>query len=542
MHDQQDGQNICGYELSRLSRDRFIEIVFSGCGPQNLIGVGSIRASAKNPEPHLHYLAPVAVEDLNTMLPQVLDASNMNPTFLCYNTFSSSACNLTAAGKKLRWQGKDIYFEAKTKRVEELNAVVVDLDVGRNVGSIAKKGATLTAEQALNVALTRCSEGRLPVPTIVVFSGRGVQLVWLFNNDPADEQVNELEWVEHTSNIRLPVPNTRHNEHVWKQIADEIVKKRLSDLAPDKKASKTTCNWFRFPGTYNEKSGAEVTAWMIGAAPRYYSLEEMSAMLLTTADPAKSRLLFREPDEAYAKKFAVNRTTDPLKEKRKGSAAQVAHPSEVRVMELEKLNGFRGGMGEGHRYMFVYHYSSAVYRAQYPYKGNVESRKISDERVRQIVETFPISTESPFTTDDIRRACNSKPWHVASNESVADDLDVTGEEVALLGLRFIVPADIADLWALEEKNRRMQRIAEKDLLYLKVRCLLNVGWSYGSIVKRSGVPKTTVRRIHRTMKETGVLYLNDDSPLKPQEDYLLTQIYAELGAVHPNVNVGQSTA
>ena len=60
--------------------------------------------------------------------------------------------------------------------------------------------------------------------------------------DP-DEMTDAGDWtIRERGGPRRPVPRTAQNEVVWKQIADDIVKKRLSDLAPDKKASKTTCN------------------------------------------------------------------------------------------------------------------------------------------------------------------------------------------------------------------------------------------------------------------------------------------------------------
>lgn len=523
--------HVVDYQLTRMTPDEFFEAIFTGCKNQNLIGIGSIRPGRNKPVPFLHYLTPVAVEDRGTTVMKVVEASKPASTFFCYNTYSPAACGITKGGGKIEWKGPgtEVYFSAKKEQIEELCAVVVDLDVGRPIGSTSKPGATLTLDEALQIVLERGRERRVPVPSLVVFSGRGLQLVYLLWNEIGDELTGEEVWVNHEKNgLRQPVPRTPKASQVWTQIADDIVKKRLGDIAPDTKASKTTCNWFRVPGTTNEKSGKEVVAWRVGENLRYYSLDELSAALLDTAAPEHHPLLFREPDDAYGATRSKRRKDegedgDDSRPRRASTPEQVAYPSVVRMKELEKINDHRRGMSEGHRHHFVYHYRSAVYRASYPANGHVEAKRIAWEKVTKIVATFDQPAEKPFTLEDVSAACRANPWQIAANVTVADDLDVMAEEVEGLDLTSIVPKEMAEIRALNVQNARQQKRVEREQRDLVVKVLLRADRSYTIIERQTGVKRSTIRNINQKFMETGEL-LASDSPLKNQEAYLVSQI------------------
>jgi hypothetical protein len=538
---------IANYHLTRMSPNEFLDVVFSGCSNQTLIGIGSVRPSRKNPKPFLHYLTPVAVEDRGSMFFEVVEASKPAPTFLCYNTFAPASCSITKAGKKVIWKGPgtEMFFSATKSQVEELNAIVIDLDVGRAPESTKKPGATLKDEEALTITLERCRVDRLPLPTMIVFSGRGLQLVYLLRDEITDVMTDAEEWITHdNSGPRRPVPRTAQREEVWKQIADDILKKRLADLAPDKKASKTTCNWFRVPGSTNEKSGCEVTAWRIGENLRYYSLDELSAELLRTATPDDHRLLFLNADEAYGETRSKKRRDDDEdgdRPRRAATAEQVAHPSRVRMIELEKINKHRGGMTQGYRYNFIYHYRSAVYRAHFFEHGHKEAMRITWQRVNEVAATFAQSETDPFTDEQIGEAFRSNPWKPASNETIADDLDVTAEEVELLGLKSIVPVEIANVWMLSHRNKQRQKRIDRDHRDLMVAVLLGAGRSYTAIERLTGVKRSTIRNIKNRYRETGVL-LASDSPLKEQEAHLVSEVESHFGIITRRRLVGNAAA
>ncbi len=527
-----DQRVVADYHLTRMTPNEFLEAVFDGCGDQDLIGIGSVRPGKKKPKPFLHYLTPLAVEDRGAMFFEVVEASNPAPTFLCYNTFAPASCAITKTGKKVVWKGPgtEVYFAATKTQVKELNAIIIDLDVGREPGTTKKAGATLKDEEALTIALERCRSDRLPVPTLIVFSGRGLQLVYLLRDEIADEMNDAGEWFTRAiESRRRAVPRTTQHEEVWKQIADDIVKKRLADLAPDKKASKTTCNWFRVPGSANEKSGREVTAWRIGDGVRYYSLDELSAELLRTAVEEDHRLLFTDAQDAYGNAHSKKRLDDDVERPRRAATAQqVAHPSLVRVIELEKINRHRGGMGRGYRHNFIYHYRSAVYRSRFPAHGHLEAKKAAWERVAKIAATFAQPTDDPFTDEQLAAACMANPWQPASNATIADDLDVTPEEVELLDLKSIVPKHVAEERVLNYRNAQRQKRIEREERDLMVKVLLRAGRSYTTIERLTGVKRSTIRNINDRYRETDE-FLVSDSPLKDQEEHLVAQVEEHFG-------------
>ena len=274
---------------------------------------------------------------------------------------------------------------------------------------------------------------------------------------------------------------------------------------------------------------------------RYYSLDELSAELLRTAEPNDHRLLFREPDDAYGATRSKRRDDDDgAKPRRRATPQQVAHPSVVRMIELEKINRHRAGMSPGYRHSFLYHYRSAVYRAHYPEHGHEETKQIAWRKVNEVVTTFGQPESDPFTDEQVGAACRANPWHPAANETIAEDLDVTAQEVELLDLTSIVPKEIAEERKLHRQNAQRQKRIVREERDLKVKVLLRAGRSYTAIERLTGVKKSTIRNINQKYETTGE-FLVSDSPLKYQEDHLVTQIEEQFGVVKKTVGMVGNT-
>lgn len=88
------------------------------------------------------------------------------------------------------YEGKAIYYVAGNDHVASLNAVVIDLDVGK--GQV-RHGELLTADRTMMILWDRVESGALPRPHFIAKSGRGVYIVYLLG---ADEE-----------GPRRPVPN-----------------------------------------------------------------------------------------------------------------------------------------------------------------------------------------------------------------------------------------------------------------------------------------------------------------------------------------------
>lgn len=129
------------------------------------------------------------------------------------------------------WTGEDVYFSQNTfykpqRRIDsirQLRSLYVDLDV-YNVG--------MTPDYALGKLEFDYFGQSIPDPNLIIFSGRGLVLVW--NIDPVPYQA-------------LPL---------WKALEGHFIK-TLQDIGADPKAS-DPARIFRLAGTVNSKNGAIV--------------------------------------------------------------------------------------------------------------------------------------------------------------------------------------------------------------------------------------------------------------------------------------------
>ena len=129
------------------------------------------------------------------------------------------------------WTGDDVYFSQNTfykpqRRIDsirQLRSLYVDLDV-YNVG--------MDPEYALGKLEFDFFGQTIPEPNLVIFSGRGLVLVW--NIDPVPYQAMPL----------------------WKALEGHFIKE-LAEVGADPKAS-DPARIFRLAGTTNSKSGTMV--------------------------------------------------------------------------------------------------------------------------------------------------------------------------------------------------------------------------------------------------------------------------------------------
>ena len=132
-----------------------------------------------------------------------------------------------------KWIGEDVFFSQNTfykprravDTIRQLRSLYVDIDV-------YNKG--FTPDWVLGKLEFEYFGQELPSPNLVIFSGRGLVLIW--NIEPVPYQA-------------LPL---------WSAVENFFVKK-LKDLGADSKAS-DPARIFRIAGTTNSKNGAMVTA------------------------------------------------------------------------------------------------------------------------------------------------------------------------------------------------------------------------------------------------------------------------------------------
>lgn len=135
------------------------------------------------------------------------------------------------AGALSKWTGEDIYYsqnsffkpQRRIDNIRQLRSLYVDLDV-YNIG--------VTPEWVLGKLEMEYFRKRIPEPNMVIFSGRGLVLVW--NIDPVPYMAMPL----------------------WRSLETRFLE-TLKDLGADPKAS-DPARIFRLAGTINSKSQAIV--------------------------------------------------------------------------------------------------------------------------------------------------------------------------------------------------------------------------------------------------------------------------------------------
>jgi hypothetical protein len=484
-----------------ISSTEFLQDVFAGACPTDFIAFG--HAGKSHPMP----LGLASVSDWRSQRTAILAGTENSSAYLCYQTLGVECLKKRSS----QWTGSPLFFHKKNKYVREQCAIVVDLDIGRDRDE--PPGAALPAAEGLKQIFLLCDLGKLPEPSLVIASGQGLQLVWLLR-EAGNENVME----------RRPVLADDQTKASRLQITDELLA-RIKPIRVDTGASKSLSQWFRLPGSINEKNGARVEAYRVGVAPRYYALDELCASLLISGSREESPRLFEDAEKVYGRKRASKRTGT---RKRDLSPAQCNRPNEVRISELQRINRYRGGIQAGHRYSFVLHLHPAVRRRELILgRSKEEAGLIADTTVSEEVSLFDQSGHQ-FTREDWQSATDSDTWIVASNETVAEQLDVTPEEVEQPGLTSIVPPVIARQRKRQEEARKNQRRIEQEVRNLRIYVLADAGMSRRRIGEVLGVTESVIRTAQKN-RPGNRTYVPSDSPLGGQEHVYIQNLMSEIG-------------
>ena len=159
-----------------------------------------------------------------------------------------------------KWIGADVYFSQNTfykprravDTIRQLRSLYVDIDV-------YNKG--FTPEWVLGKLEFEYFGQEIPNPNLVIFSGRGLVLVW--NIEPVPYKAIPL----------------------WRAVENFLVKK-LEDLGADSKAS-DPARIFRVAGTVNSKNGAMVTTEYRHSFR--YNLRDLQNEYLPELTPSKNK-------------------------------------------------------------------------------------------------------------------------------------------------------------------------------------------------------------------------------------------------------------
>lgn len=289
----------------------------------------------------------------------------------------------------------------RTVDLSALNAAAVDLDFDRGP-------SPPTWQQVVEVVEGAVRNEWLPLPSILVRSGRGAWLVWLLM-DETDPTIapSGRPW------------NQRFLRAINERIAS-LIANHLPQLCPDfASADLTRC--LRVPGSTNSRSASHVsflvheTPW---GTPPLYTLDNLASALGVVAPS------FRRSQPSLLN-VELPRKRGPAR----GGRMNLTHLLSERLHEIELVEASRGGFREGHRN------ATGLVLAT-----TLRGLHRSPDEVEDYVAEFAARCRPALTSTEIRWLVNSsvRPYRFG-NATIARQLGVSVEESDALGLRHIRP-------------------------------------------------------------------------------------------------------
>lgn len=272
-------------------------------------------------------------EDIEKFVSAIMHDDHDSNYFICYYADGSMHSYRTSRAEFSLEQvkEKDCYFSLngfagyhrKSDECRQINGIVVDLDYHE---ASTKAFRRWIVGRNLAVILDAVDAGDIPAPNIITNTGRGIQLLYLFEKS--------ISYFTKSGEI---------NEKAifaYKRIQEEIMRK-VNAVLPEEDSLEIDRNVndisrvVRILGTKNSKS--DTVASIVYTNDEYYSFSDF-----------------------YKKKDTSDKKKSYKKSSVKGSCGN-KELQQARINELEKLVELRGGNCEGYRnYMALLYYNAAV--------------------------------------------------------------------------------------------------------------------------------------------------------------------------------------
>lgn len=390
-------------------------------------------------------------------------------------------------------EGRDVYFslnnfflpQRTSKWTRDIRGLYVDIDYYK-----LDRWKSYRPEAMLEyIFLEYVEEGRLPKPSYVIFSGTGLQLVYLVN--PVD-YLNDKAF------------------RLWKKLQDYLIQ-TLRDVGADPACS-DPARVFRLAGTYNSKTGRRVYLIQYLAEP--YSMEiladEWLPELVPHGKPAATSLqnpsLRRQPSR-HSKSQNSSRKTE--------FSPRTLHLARAR--DLEKLVRLRRGEMDGCREctLFLYRYLMLLLTND-PQEALEKTRRLNEMFSEPLppkeVEQATRSAEKMWQSQNEKAGCSINRKNPASyqtlsyfysNEKIIEQLNISHEEQREL-TTIIGPEEKKrrDRERKEQRRRaanrptRLMNAARMEEKIQQVRQILEAhpGLSIRQISRMTGFSKSSVQR------------------------------------------------
>ena len=373
------------------------------------------------------------------------------------------------------WMGEDVYYsqnsfykpQRRIDTIRQLRSLYVDLDV-YNLG--------LTPEWVLGKLEFETFGQALPEPNMVIFSGRGLVLIW--NIEPLPYEAMPL----------------------WRAVETFFVE-QLKAVGADTKAT-DPARIFRLAGTINSKNNAIVETEFRHA--HRYDIHQLQYDYLPELSPKK------------------------LAAKKKGRNTKIVRMFNVytlhlsRARDLAKLVELRGGHIDNCRenLLFLYRYFTCCF---------------TDDPDKALEDTLSLNSEfsHPLSEKEVKSATKSaeKAWAAKSdakanelakklgypgagynmpNSTIIEWLDITPEEQRQLSSIIGPQEKRRRNTEAKRKSRRLQGMkpreeylseAEQKRQQIRMAIVENPGMSIRSLAKLTGQSKSAIQRVKATIEE-----------------------------------------
>lgn len=353
------------------------------------------------------------------------------------------------------WKGKDIYFTMnsfyrpfrKAENIRQLRALYQDFDFYKH-----DDWKHLSPEQMLRVLEDEVFEILVPQPNYIIFSGQGLQAIWLLK----------------------PGPATKKPLRLWKRIQQyfyEETKEYGSDPA-----TKDESRVFRVAGSINSKNGEKVRIMKL--KKERYELSEIQELWLPQLVKPEPK---DKPTTKPPKKKAQDNHSDKPSKKSSSNKFSFYDLAKYRANDLEQLVFMRKRDTEGMRVflLWVLRYQLAYSMLRSRKKKGFSVDYIAKQTLNRVLEVnnqflSPLPEEEVTATTEpaitmIKRIVNQEEpsfnsktgkafKHVGyafTNEWLIEVFQITPEEQK--NLRTIISAE-------EKKRRRTQKARENGVV------------------------------------------------------------------------------
>lgn len=339
-----------------------------------------------------------------------------------YDQLNDTDCYISLNGFAL--------YNRKSDSCRQINGIIFDLDYHHKT---TPEYLDWIKERTLIVLREAIYEGRLYEPNLIVDTGRGLQIIILFEKSIPYRLING------DLNGKCIYAYNRITDTIKSQI-ETILSEEDDVLELDICTANDLSRVIRIPGTMNSKS--KTKANIVHINEDYYCFADF-----------------------YKKKKTVKKTQAPKHQK---SLKNKDALNFARINEMEKLQELRKNSCEGYRnYMVFIYYNSVV---------QLYGQKEALERTRAFCSNFG-DCNSPFTEAEIKAIARGidknttkdfKGYYVITKEWILEKLNITDEECSLLGITNPINSrELKKMRNAQAKKERNEKILELSALNMK---------------------------------------------------------------------------